>query len=298
MITFSYTCNYCKKGFNGHKRKYCTMRCGRLDRVKDNCNCGSKKYKSAKQCRVCKDSQKKVRKCGYCSKPITGRFKHCNRECGNRGRIYGTKAFHAIIVAKNRFLDKLAKSFRKCSSCCKTFKVNGRLRYCHECKRLKRKQQTAKRKENYDYTPVPLVTKDCDCGGLIIGTEKVIARMKHCKKCSTKNKSSRAKHKRRARIKNNNEKVNITDVISSVGLNCKMCGINTIEGSNSNQGTSIDHIIPLAKGGLHSESNLTVLCRLCNSKKCDSIAASDINNKLMFIIKRYTPHPHPVASFS
>ncbi len=33
----------------------------------------------------------------------------------------------------------------------------------------------------------------------------------------------------------------------------------------------IDHIIPLAKGGQHIESNLQVLCRNCNIAKSDKI---------------------------
>ncbi|MFF1597681.1 HNH endonuclease [Streptomyces mirabilis] len=34
---------------------------------------------------------------------------------------------------------------------------------------------------------------------------------------------------------------------------------------------TVDHVIPLAKGGTHDRANLRVLCRSCNSRKRDSL---------------------------
>lgn len=34
---------------------------------------------------------------------------------------------------------------------------------------------------------------------------------------------------------------------------------------------TVDHIVPLAKGGTHELSNLSVLCRACNARKRDHI---------------------------
>jgi 5-methylcytosine-specific restriction protein A len=34
---------------------------------------------------------------------------------------------------------------------------------------------------------------------------------------------------------------------------------------------TVDHVIPLARGGTHDRSNLAVLCRRCNSRKRDAL---------------------------
>jgi hypothetical protein len=44
---------------------------------------------------------------------------------------------------------------------------------------------------------------------------------------------------------------------------CKECG--------TNKNLTIDHIIPLSKGGTDAVSNLQALCRKCNEKKSDII---------------------------
>lgn len=42
------------------------------------------------------------------------------------------------------------------------------------------------------------------------------------------------------------------------GFQCVKCGGNDL---------TIDHIIPIAKGGTNADNNLQTLCRSCNSKK-------------------------------
>lgn len=46
---------------------------------------------------------------------------------------------------------------------------------------------------------------------------------------------------------------------------CVACGATT--------GQTIDHIVPISKGGLHIMGNLQTLCRSCNCRKKDKIAA-------------------------
>lgn len=52
---------------------------------------------------------------------------------------------------------------------------------------------------------------------------------------------------------------------------CQLCGdkINFNLDPNDNKYPSIDHIVPLAKGGLHSWDNVQLACRICNSLKKD-----------------------------
>lgn len=42
-------------------------------------------------------------------------------------------------------------------------------------------------------------------------------------------------------------------------------------GCNSPLEATLDHVLPLSKGGLHTPENLQLLCRQCNSKKSDTV---------------------------
>ena len=50
------------------------------------------------------------------------------------------------------------------------------------------------------------------------------------------------------------------------GCTCYMCGRRI-----GKRELVIDHIVPLARGGPHCESNLRVACRLCNARKGDKL---------------------------
>ncbi|WP_334290864.1 HNH endonuclease [Oribacterium sp. P6A1] len=51
--------------------------------------------------------------------------------------------------------------------------------------------------------------------------------------------------------------------------NCRFCGNSTHK--EPNLLLEIDHIIPVAKGGLTEENNLQTLCWKCNRNKSDKI---------------------------
>lgn len=58
---------------------------------------------------------------------------------------------------------------------------------------------------------------------------------------------------------------------------------------------SIEHILPLARGGTHDESNLALACQGCNSRKYTAVEASDpVNGNLVPLFHprqhRWTEH--------
>ena len=84
------------------------------------------------------------------------------------------------------------------------------------------------------------------------------------KKWRSNNPAKRAEMKlrRRARIARNPAHEVSDDFLQRLyGLPCVACG--------SEDNISADHIIPVARGGEHSESNLQPLCGSCNSSKRD-----------------------------
>ena len=117
------------------------------------------------------------------------------------------------------------------------------------------------------------------CGNIFIGTKRSACCSDICKK-----KYQNRQHDLRRRIKN---KSNINNDISLEKLMqrdegiCKICGrqVDTEDYYYTDEGyfiagenyPSIDHIIPLAKGGTHTWNNIQLAHRHCNSIKCDNI---------------------------
>lgn len=68
--------------------------------------------------------------------------------------------------------------------------------------------------------------------------------------CREKSESERAR-------KNISEKLRLK-IYRRDGYRCCRCGSNDL---------TIDHIIPVSKGGTNEDKNLRTMCRICNSKK-------------------------------
>jgi len=83
------------------------------------------------------------------------------------------------------------------------------------------------------------------------------------------------KAKRRAKIKANFiDRVDPFVVFERDEWTCQICRIETpkyLRGTNDDRSPQLDHIIPLAKGGMHSYANTQCLCRKCNIFKGDKM---------------------------
>ena len=75
-------------------------------------------------------------------------------------------------------------------------------------------------------------------------------------------KISNSRNRRRTRIKNNKVFFIRDSFMKKLyGSGCVYCG--------TKENITADHIIPISRGGSHSEGNLQPLCAKCNSSKCD-----------------------------
>jgi 5-methylcytosine-specific restriction endonuclease McrA len=66
------------------------------------------------------------------------------------------------------------------------------------------------------------------------------------------------------------EKFGIADVIARYGLSCCICGLQTIPNSSDRKlWPTLEHLVPLAKGGNHSLENAGISHFSCNCAKAD-----------------------------
>jgi len=124
-----------------------------------------------------------------------------------------------------------------------------------------------------------------ECGKTFLSTHKG----RHCcsDKCTSKHKNRKRGLKRRGKLKENGKvdySVTLPKLIKRDKQACALCGnkvnekdyIKTSEGYfiAGNNYPSIDHILPVSKGGTHTWKNVQLAHRLCNSGKSDIIEES------------------------
>lgn len=192
---------------------------------------------------------KMIYRCIACGKEFNGRpyrkSKYCSMECRNKDwhnahELYlNTKKIAEQAREREKLLKKLAKA------------INKRI------KQLEPKQART-----------PLIKQCAECGSEFVanyGNEKYC-----CDKCRHHH-CNASKEKRIYRNGKPDLSISLTKLYMRDFGVCALCGrhIDFDCDSNSDHYPSIDHIIPLSKGGLHSWDNVQLACRICNMKKRD-----------------------------
>ena len=121
------------------------------------------------------------------------------------------------------------------------------------------------------------VAGECpECGRYFVGPSKP-GQLKFCSgDCSYRHHKRNAKHRRRALVKATRAGyVYRFEVYKRDNFTCKLCSlpIDMSLDRESNDAPSLDHIIPLSKGGMHTMDNLQTAHRLCNIYKSDLLMA-------------------------
>lgn len=224
-------CSYCGKEYTTrkNKQKYCSP------------DCQYNSFRADRGTAVCKQCGKTF---------VVGREckgVYCSKQCS----IKNAKAIQ-VIIREEQKLKRHQKQEQK------------RLMYeelKQKYKQLKQRYYSAQNKLNH--------IKCCEiCNKQFIAND---TRQKFCcAKCKNKY-NNRRKDKRIYKNGKPDLSISLTRLyMRDMGI-CQLCGkhINFDCNSNSKDYPSIDHIKPIAKGGLHSWNNVQLACRGCNSAKSD-----------------------------
>lgn len=201
-------------------------------------------------------SSRSCRRCGVTFVPKTrDRVSFCSRECAY--------ALHrALRVAREQRLaearDVLVEG--TCCECGGWFALSRKRRFCSERCRVHR----AKTSRRGWYRPAPRARRACaECGGAVEVPGR--ARRRYCsKRCSDRvfRRNRRAAKRRAWR-----GPVGRAAIVRKYRLHCAICGLPIVSYAGSSWREALDHIVPLACGGLHHEENVQLAHVMCNSFK-------------------------------
>lgn len=239
-----------------------------------------------KQCRVCAQSKpvELFRRCGK-TKAGIARYdsicKECQRDVDAKYRAglnQDQKERYRLLFLKHNKAKSEARPkktdvwFHECVRC-------GRIRLLVRYQRTKRCDECADRAKNYQ-RPIPVFP---------VGTERECAKCKQKFLVSSKNQSlcSEACRQSQERMWSRNDKRRRRNAKKIVGAvekvidvrvfardkwRCCACGIKVHKKDvNAMDAAEMDHIIPIAKGGVETYSNVQTLCRQCNQSKSDKL---------------------------
>jgi 5-methylcytosine-specific restriction endonuclease McrA len=253
-------CDFCGKEFVSPKKvgspvRHCSDKCRHESRLivqrKYTQKHKLKEYKELRVCPICGDS--------FIAEGKGFGKRYCSDKCAARAEN------------NNRNEQRLNKRpISVCPQCKNTFKNRGGRTYCsYKC--------YIESKRPPDQTSVcPICGKEFNQRG---------NKLKYCSSlCSIEAQAEVYKRntltRRALRVVNGNlEKINPKDIFERDGWRCQICGKKVLKGLYKIKGTkryhnapSIDHIIPISRGGQHTKSNVQCACYLCNCKKGNRVS--------------------------
>lgn len=235
-------CSLCGKSFSSiiKSQKFCSVICRRASLVRNHfytcLNCGEE----------------------YLAKTVD-RNKFCSRACAF--------SYRATAAKKNILIDSCKKYKRLCLSCQQPFETNVLLHeYC----------SASCRQSAFLIKKYPPTLHTCpECGNDFEGHKSAIYCQRSCAKRAIKREN---RHRKRAGSQAGESVITIDKLGSRDGWKCGICekGINKDSPRIYPLGASIDHIIPLSKGGNHSWSNVQIAHIGCNTKKSNKITVCQL----------------------
>lgn len=239
-----------------------------------NCaECGTEKISRYKTTKFCGDN---------CRRKYNGKHRGHEQTCKQCGQLfnkYKTQDYCSVECFSNsKNKQQKINTFDKvCSICHKVFSTTkNNKKYCSDdCsyQNVKNKAiMTAKKKRELD---VVYYQKRCkECGKHFTSTRNKATFCSN--ECSCRFENRRKETTRRSRIVKNgkvNWDISIERLIKRDGLKCYLCEEDVIIKVDSNHDyyPSIEHVVPVSKGGTHTWDNVRLAHRKCNYIKSDEL---------------------------
>lgn len=279
-----------------HNARYCSAKCNHLNHYRRHGPKQIAAYHASMPPRPVKCEQcfgplpaKSRRTRMYCSgrcKTAAGRgmppapWRTCCDLCGAKlkdGSLYGRKYCDEICKSDHgngRQPRDKGKVFH-CAECGAVFSPNrvDQRFCCDRCKATSGNDAKGGRDRGWRDT---VVVRECQgCGKIYDTLNYVVKNTIFCGSCSGGIQERRRKrYVRRAREYDAFvEHVTIKYLLRRDAGVCQLCGLKVCGTHPNPRSASLDHIIPLARGGEHSKSNTQLACLACNIKKGDRMPA-------------------------
>lgn len=292
-------CKFCSGEFvvkGNSRRVYCS----------DQCSTKANRLKKKEWCERKKNNPKK--ECLYCSKDITGKTEsYCSKGCFDEAR---KKQKREKYRKENGLYNKYGEE-RKCKYCGKD--ISDRpldAIYCdNHCGDMFRYFETTTNMPMDEYRKMIAEQKEQRLARLEIEIKaRKIARTvtKSCEWCGNKfttdiphKLTCSATCRRKRSAKKHDKRINSNNIVDNdislprlykrdLGI-CYLCHSKTDPTDIIRYPTyviagprypSIDHVIPIAKGGLHAWDNVKLACKQCNSSKSDTVDERELEEYL------------------
>ena len=217
--------------------------------------CGSKC--SVEYTKIYYSKPKRTAICQECGKEFTvGREckgVYCSRKCQ-------TIAYGRVRTAEAQ--DRAAKAKEEAQ-----IKANQKA-FIKAANRLVARKKAEKEKERQDFIKAAKRLKLCmECGSLFVSHNNSIYCSDNCRGRRENRLSD--EYKRYAKLEDVDYSITLLKLMKRDGETCRGCHkkLNINTDPCSKDYPTIDHIIPISKGGAHKWSNVQLLCRSCNCRK-------------------------------
>jgi 5-methylcytosine-specific restriction endonuclease McrA len=212
---------------------------------------------------------------------------YCDKECAeaDRSRVYRMRRIgDKTVLSKGWMPTSMASKvvFCNCQYCNRRFASAEPRQFCgDECltkKKERTKKQAMKKWTAEKYLRAIQRRKEnarlCSCKqcGIEYTSIRKDAGAYCSRKCTLKYAKKNREHIARASRKIGGGFSDV-DVFKAAKWKCTICGIKVHQatGQHSETQATIDHVVPMSKGGLHVWGNVQCACQRCNASKSDKI---------------------------
>jgi hypothetical protein len=210
--------------------------------------------------------------CGWCQAELV------HQGAGNPKKFCSKK--HASAYYDSR-KSKVPKFDKACAWCSEIYTTNRKhSKYCSvECSKAFNNDKQVKATQAKNAANPRRFDYDCDRCGQLVMTDICIRKTysgRYCRNCSLvkRRESYRIKTAKRQKIMNP-IRISADAIIERDGNVCHLCNseIDLSLARNSRFGATIDHVIPVSKGGADTLDNMRLAHWICNIKKGNRLDA-------------------------